>query len=59
MRVERFADERIDFALRQDDGGAPAGGIRRKMGVSEAAFHRWTTVRAGKGVAGIWRLERL
>jgi putative transposase len=59
MPKKRFTDEQIAFALRQADGGAPVGEICRKMGVSEATFHRWKKVYAGMGVAEIRRLKQL
>ena len=71
MPKKRFTDERIAFALRQADGGAPVGEIRRKTGVSEGearaatgsrprrAFCRWKKVCAGMGVAEIRRLKQL
>lgn len=56
---KRFADEQVTFALRQTDGGAPVGEICRKLGVSEATFHRWKKVYAGMGVGEIRRLKQL
>ena len=49
MFRKRFTDEQIALALRQAGGGTPAGGICRKMGVSEATFYRWKKVCIGMG----------
>ena len=49
MPKKRFTDEQIAFALRQADGGTPAGEICRKMGIAEATFYRWKKVYAGGG----------
>lgn len=59
MPKRRFTDDRIGFALRQADGGTPVGEICRRMGVSDASFHRWKKVCAGMGVAEIRRLKQL
>jgi putative transposase len=42
MRRKRYKDEQIAFALRQAESGTAVEEICRKMGVSEATFHRWS-----------------
>ena len=40
MKRKRFTEEQIAFALRQAEAGAPVEEVCRKMGVSEATYHR-------------------
>ena len=42
MPRKRFTDEQIAFALRQAESGTTIGEIRRKVGIAEATFYRWS-----------------
>ena len=59
MPRKRFRDEQIAFALRQADGGKLVGEIRRRMGMSEAAFYRWKKVYVGMDVAEVRHLRQV
>ena len=59
MKRKRYSDEQIAFALRQADSGTAVEEIRRKLGVSEAAFCRWKKQFAGMGTVEIRRLKQL
>lgn len=59
MPKKHFTNEQIAFVLGRAEGGTAVGEICRKMGVSEAAFHRWNKVNAGMGVAEMRRLKQL
>jgi hypothetical protein len=41
MRKSQFTDQQAAFALKQAEGGTPAPGVCRKMGVSKPTFYRW------------------
>ena len=59
MKLKRYSDEQIAFALRQAEGGTAVEEICRKLGVSEATFHRWKKQFAGMGTVKIHRLKQL
>ena len=59
MKLKRFSEEQIAFALRQAESGTTIEEICRKMGVSEPTFYRWKKVYAGMGIAEIRRLKQL
>jgi len=44
------------MALRQAEGGTPIGDVCRKLGISEATFHRW---RKRFGTLGVTELREL
>lgn len=59
MKKKRFAEAQIAFALRQAEGGILVEEIIRKLGVSEATFHRWKMKYAGLGISELRRLKQL
>ena len=38
MKMSKFTEEQIGFALRQGDLGTPVAEVCRKMGISEATY---------------------
>ena len=59
MRKSRFSEEQIAMALRQAEAGTPVEEICRKLGVSEATFHRWRNQYGGMKAEGMKRLKEL
>jgi len=59
VRKSKFTEEQIAFALRQVEGGTAVDQVCRKMGVSEATFHRWKKQFGGMGVVELRRLKQL
>ena len=41
MRKSRFTEEQIAYALKQAELGTKVEEICRKMGISDATFHKW------------------
>jgi putative transposase len=41
MRTSKFTREHMVMALRQAEAGTPIEEVCRKLGISEATFHRW------------------
>lgn len=56
MKTSRFTPEQMVMALRQAEGGTPIGDVCRKLGISEATFHRW---RKRFGTLGVTELREL
>ena len=52
MKKPRYTEERIAFALRQEEAGTPVADVIRKLGVSEATFYRWKKRFGGMGLPG-------
>jgi putative transposase len=59
MKMSRYTEEQIAFALRQVESGTPVAEVIRKMGITEPTFYRWKKQFAGMGVAEIRRLKQL
>ena len=59
MKTSKFTDEQIALALRQAEGGTPAGEICRKLGVSEQTFYRWKKRFGALGLSELRELRQL
>ena len=59
MRTSRFTPEQMMMALRQAEGGTPVEEVCRKLGISEATFHRWKKRFGGLGVSEVRELRQL
>ena len=59
MKMKRFSEAQISFALRQAESGTSVAEIVRKMGISEVTFYRWKKKYAGLGSTEIRRLKQL
>ena len=49
MKVSRFTQEQIAFAIKQSELGTKVEEICRKMGISDATFYKWRQKYAGLG----------
>ncbi len=59
MKKSKFTEEQMTYALRQVEGGAPAGDICRKLGISEQTFYRWKAKYRGMGVSELRKMRQL
>ena len=59
MRRSKFSEERIAMALRQAEAGTPVAEIWRKLGISQATFHRWKKAYGTLGVPELRELRQL
>jgi putative transposase len=56
MRTSAFTPEQMVLALRQAEAGTPTEAVCRKLGISDATFHRW---RKGFGTLGTPEVREL
>ena len=59
MKTSRFAEEQIAFAIKQYEPDARVEEICRKMGISDATFHKWRLKFAGLGPSALKKLKQL
>jgi putative transposase len=59
MKMKRFTDEQIGYALRQAEAGKTVTEVCRELGISQQTFYRWRRKFAGMGVAELRRLKQL
>ena len=59
MKLSRFTDEQIAYALRQVDGGTAVADVCRQMGISEATFYVWKKKYANLGGTEVRELRQL
>jgi putative transposase len=59
MKMSRYTEEQIAFALRQAETGTPVAEVVWKMWVGEQTFYRWKKQYAGMGVGEIRRLKQV
>ncbi|BCA61049.1 hypothetical protein HMP09_0283 [Sphingomonas sp. HMP9] len=59
MKISRYTDEQIAFALKQAETGTPVAEVIRRMGIAEQTFYRWKKVYGGLGVGELRRLKQL
>jgi putative transposase len=58
MKRKRYTEERIAFALRQEEAKTAVSEIVPKIGIAEQTFYRWKKF-AGLVVAEVRRLKQL
>jgi putative transposase len=59
MKVSRFTEEQIAFAIKQSELGTKVDEICRKMGISDATFYKWRQKYAGLGPSELKKLKQL
>ena len=59
MKKSRFTEAQIIGILKEGDGGAKAGELARKHGVSEHTIFRWKAKYGGMTVSEAQRLKQL
>lgn len=59
MKVSKFTDEQIAFALKQSETGTKVAEVCRKMGISDATFYSWKKKYGGLGPSELRRLKQL
>jgi putative transposase len=59
MRTSRFTSEQMVMAIRQGEAGTRVDDICRKLGISEATFHRWRKRMGSLGVPEVRELRQL
>ena len=59
MKRKRFTEEQIIAVLREHEGGAKAGDLARKHGISEATIYNWKARFGGMDVSEAKRFKAL
>ena len=59
MKLSKFTEEQITYALRQAESGTPAADVRRQLGVSETTSYVWKKKYAHLGVSELRRIRQL
>ena len=59
MKRSRFTEEQIIGILRESEGGAKAGDLARRHGVSEATIYAWKAKFGGMSVSDAQKLRAL
>ncbi len=59
MKVSRFTQEQIAFAIKQSELGTKVEEICRKMGISDATFYKWRQKYAGLGPSELKKLKQI
>lgn len=59
MKVSRFTEEQIAFAIKQSELGTKVDEICHKMGISDATFYKWRHKYAGLGPSALKKLKQL
>lgn len=59
MKISKYTEEQIAFAIREGETGTRVGEICRKMGISEATYYVWKKKYGGLGVGELRRLRQL
>lgn len=58
MKTSRFTEDQMAFAIKQHEPGARVEEICRKMGISDATFHKWRQKYAGLGPSELKKLKQ-
>ena len=59
MKVSRFTQEQIAFAIKQSELGTKVEEICRTMGISDATLYKWRQKYAGLGPSELKKLKQL
>ncbi len=59
MRQSKYTKEQIVALLYQSENGISVAELTRKLGISEATFHRWKKKFSGMGITEVRRLKQL
>lgn len=59
MKTSRFYEEKIIYALKQVESGAPVQEVCRQMGVSTNTYYQWKRKYGGMGISEARRLRLL
>lgn len=59
MKRSQYTGQQVAFAPRQAEAGTPVPEVCRKMGVSEATYHRWKQKYGGLPPSEVRRLRSL
>ena len=59
MKMSKFREEQILFALKQADAGQPVEDVCRQMGISEAMYYIWNKRYANLGLLEVRELRQL